>query len=50
MNSQCTRSLANANRLYENRTDGNIRKIVSSSVNWDDCLFGFMALCIRIIE
>jgi hypothetical protein len=33
INSQCTRSLDNANRLYEFRTDGDIGKIVSSFVN-----------------
>ena len=32
INSYYTRSLDNANRLYENRTDGDVGKIVSSFV------------------
>jgi hypothetical protein len=42
INSSYTRSLDNANRLYENRTDGDIGKIVAS--------FCFMTLSIRIKE
>jgi hypothetical protein len=47
-NSYYTRSLDNANRLYENRTDGDSGKIVSSFLKWDEGLLGFMALSIRM--
>jgi hypothetical protein len=49
-NSYYIRSLDNANRLYDNRTDGDSGKIVSSFLKWDECLLGFKALSIRMKE